>query len=131
MSRNSSAAAYHNIWNRRSLQDVMFAMPTIPRCGLPVQPGAVSKGRGDYQSFVLSIMAMFPDLALQIDDIYWMGNDDDGYLVSVRWSILGHMAAMAFMARQRVVGSICGVSLSIKLWTGKSTRSGCCSTNSP
>ena len=34
-------------------------------------------------------MAMFPDLALQIDDIYWMGNDDDGYLVSLRWSILG------------------------------------------
>ena len=26
---------------------------------------------------------------LQVDDIYWMGNDDDGYLVSVRWSLVG------------------------------------------
>ena len=32
---------------------------------------------------------MFPDLALQIDDLYWMGNDQDGYLAAVRWSILG------------------------------------------
>jgi predicted ester cyclase len=32
---------------------------------------------------------MFPDLVHQIDDIYWMGNDQDGYLTSVRWSIVG------------------------------------------
>ena len=35
------------------------------------------------------MLAMFPDLILQIDDIYWMGNDADGYLVSVRWSLVG------------------------------------------
>ena len=34
-------------------------------------------------------MAMFPDLAMQIDDIYWMGNNDDGYQVAVRWSLMG------------------------------------------
>ena len=34
-------------------------------------------------------MAMFPDLSMQIDDLYWMGNDTDGYRVSVRWSIVG------------------------------------------
>ena len=78
---------YHNIWNRRCLQDVMLAYhPSFQFIG---STGRTIQGRGDYQSFVLSIMAMFPDLALQIDDIYWMGNDDDGYLVSVRWSILG------------------------------------------
>ena len=79
--------SYHNIWNRRCLQDVMLAYhPSFQFIG---STGRTIQGRGDYQSFVLSIMAMFPDLALQIDDIYWMGNDDDGYLVSVRWSILG------------------------------------------
>jgi len=46
-------------------------------------------GLGEYKSFLLSIMAMFPDLVHQVDDVYWMGNDRDGYLVSVRWSILG------------------------------------------
>ena len=51
--------------------------------------GRVIYGRGEYQSFVLGMLAMFPDAMLQIDDIYWMGNDDDGYLVSVRWSLVG------------------------------------------
>lgn len=46
-------------------------------------------GRGNYQSFLLSILAMFPDLAFQIDDLYWMGNEQDGYLTAMRWSITG------------------------------------------
>jgi hypothetical protein len=32
---------------------------------------------------------MFPDLALTGDDVCWMGDDPDGYLVSVRWSAAG------------------------------------------
>ena len=32
---------------------------------------------------------MFPDLLLTIDDLYWMGNRDDGFLVAIRWSLLG------------------------------------------
>ena len=32
---------------------------------------------------------MFPDLAFQIDDLYWMGNDIDGYCTAMRWSIVG------------------------------------------
>jgi len=51
--------------------------------------GRVYYGRGEYKSFILSMMAMFPDLVHQIDDIYWMGNERDGYLTSVRWSIVG------------------------------------------
>ena len=38
---------------------------------------------------MLGMLAMFPDAMLQIDDIYWMGNDNDGYLVSVRWRLVG------------------------------------------
>ena len=79
--------AYHNIWNRRSLNDVRYAYhPSLRFSG---STGRSFQGRGDYQSYILSILAMFPDLALQIDDLYWMGNDDDGYQVAVRWSILG------------------------------------------
>ena len=26
---------------------------------------------------------------MQVDDLYWMGNDVDGYRASVRWSIVG------------------------------------------
>ena len=78
---------YHNIWNRRMLGTVRHAY--IPQMNFRGSTNRVFYGRGEYQSFVLSIMAMFPDLALQIDDIYWMGNDQDGYFTSVRWSITG------------------------------------------
>ena len=79
--------AWHNIWNRRSPREVMSAYdPGIVCRG---SSGRVLTGRGEYQSFVLSMLAMFPDAMLQIDDIYWMGNDDDGYLASVRWRLVG------------------------------------------
>jgi hypothetical protein len=32
---------------------------------------------------------MFPDGMLEIDDIYWMGNEQDGFLTSVRWHFVG------------------------------------------
>ncbi|MDE2820509.1 MAG: ester cyclase [Chloroflexota bacterium] len=79
--------SYHNIWNRRMLNEVMRAYhPSLQFTG---STGRAFSGRGDYQSYILSILAMFPDLALTIDDIYWMGNDDEGYLAAVRWSIAG------------------------------------------
>ena len=78
---------WHNIWNRRSLKEVSRAYD--PSLNFRGSSGRVFYGRGEYQSFILSLIAMFPDLMLQIDDIYWMGNDDDGYLVSVRWSLVG------------------------------------------
>ncbi|MCY3832111.1 MAG: ester cyclase [Chloroflexi bacterium] len=78
---------WHNIWNRRSLKQ---AQASYAR-GLLVRgaTGRVFYGRAEYQSFVLGMLAMFPDAMLQIDDIYWMGNDADGYLVSVRWRLAG------------------------------------------
>jgi len=35
------------------------------------------------------LLATFPDLGLYVDEVYWMGNDDEGYRVSVRWSAAG------------------------------------------
>jgi len=42
-----------------------------------------------YQEFLSSIVTAFPDLELQVDEVYWMGNDKDGYLTSERWSAMG------------------------------------------
>ena len=78
---------YHYIWNWRSLSKVDEAY--IPNLRFRGSTGRAYYGRGAYKSFILSIMAMFPDLVHQIDDIYWMGNDQDGYITSVRWSIIG------------------------------------------
>ena len=79
--------SWHNLWNRRSLREVTRAYHPSLVCR--ASSGRVLYGTGEYQSFILSMLAMFPDLILQIDDIYWMGNDADGYLVSVRWSLVG------------------------------------------
>ena len=78
---------YQNIWNRRMFGTVRQAY--APQMRMLGSTNRAYYGRGEYQSFILSIMAMFPDLALQVDDIYWMGNDEDGYLTSTRWSITG------------------------------------------
>jgi predicted ester cyclase len=77
----------HYTWNWRNLGTVDRAYaPNIRYHGAT---GRELYGRGDVQSFVLSMLAMFPDLAMQVDDVYWMGNDSDGYSVSVRWTALG------------------------------------------
>jgi predicted ester cyclase len=79
--------AYHYIWNWRRLSRIDDAYAPNLRFH-----GATDReyyGRGEYKSFILSMIAMFPDLTHHIDDIYWMGNERDGYMVSVRWSIVG------------------------------------------
>ena len=78
---------YHTIWNWRMPGYANEVYATNLR--FRGSTGRVLYGLGDYKSFILSILAMFPDLVHQIDDLYWMGNDRDGYLASVRWSILG------------------------------------------
>ncbi|MYA87521.1 MAG: ester cyclase, partial [Boseongicola sp. SB0662_bin_57] len=46
-------------------------------------------GSDAYRAYVDELRAAFPDLALQTDETYWMGNDTDGWLVSTRWSADG------------------------------------------
>ena len=46
-------------------------------------------GAQAYAEFLTSISSAFPDLEVQVDEVYWMGNDDDGYLTSERWSAEG------------------------------------------
>ncbi len=39
-----------------------------------------------YRKLINAIKQAFPDFQGQVDEVYWMGNDDEGYLSSVRWS---------------------------------------------
>lgn len=43
-------------------------------------------GTAAYRGFILSLRGPFPDLQVKVDEVYWMGNQSDGYLTSVRWS---------------------------------------------
>lgn len=80
-------AALHNIWNRRdfSLMDQVYHPAVLTQA----TGGRVFHGVGQLRSFALSQLAMFPDLLFSIDDLYWMGNPKEGFLVAIRWSIDG------------------------------------------
>lgn len=74
----------HQLWNHQNF-DVLdsayqegftFAGPTDRRFS----------GAQPYRQLLSSLKQSFPDLDLQVDEVYWMGNDRDGYLTSERWS---------------------------------------------
>lgn len=80
-------ATINELWNRRN-HDVLaskyadgfaFVGPT-DRNFAGAQP---------YSAFLQSLISAFPDLDVQVDEIYWMGNENDGYLTSERWSAEG------------------------------------------
>ncbi|MEM9049657.1 MAG: ester cyclase [Pseudomonadota bacterium] len=46
-------------------------------------------GRAAYRDYLVALRTAFPDLALQVDEVYWMGNASEGFLISTRWSAQG------------------------------------------
>ncbi|MCY3726155.1 MAG: ester cyclase [Paracoccaceae bacterium] len=80
-------ASFHTIWNRRNLSvlDQIYS-PSIVYEGAT---GRVFRGIGQIKSFILSMLAMFPNMALTVDDLYWMGNPREGFLVAIRWGAVG------------------------------------------
>jgi predicted ester cyclase len=79
--------AYHEIWNWRLLNQLYTYYAPNVRVHGPTDREYY--GVGAFKSFVLSLITMFPDMAIFIDDLYWMGNEREGYHTSVRWSIVG------------------------------------------
>lgn len=80
-------ATYHNIFNRRMLSTIYKTHAS--NVSTLSSNGRRFYGRNQLQSFFLSLLAILPDLAFNIDDLYWMGNDEEGYLTAMRWSIVG------------------------------------------
>jgi steroid delta-isomerase-like uncharacterized protein len=75
---------FQNLWNRQDhakiadtyANDFSFRGPT----------DRAFSGLSAYREFLDALRCSFPDLRLQVDEVYWMGNDHDGYLSSARWS---------------------------------------------
>lgn len=80
-------AAAQTIWNRRNLS----AVESVYHPGIVSEAtgGRVFNGTGQLRSFMLSLLAMFPDALYSVDDLYWMGNAAEGFLVAQRWSMVG------------------------------------------
>lgn len=72
------------IWNRHDgahleasyFRDLVFRGPSDRAC----------TGIRAYSAFIASLRGSFPDLQVQVDEVYWMGNSLEGFITSVRWS---------------------------------------------
>lgn len=79
--------AFHDLWNWRMLNriDQLF----VPNYICRTSSNRSLYGRGDYKAYVLGFLAAFPDLALDVDHIAWLGNGAQGYRVATRWTLQG------------------------------------------
>ena len=80
-------ALFHNTYNRRDLSAIDCWYASNVRWY--AASNRVGYGRGDVRAMARALLATFPDLGLQVDEVYWMGNERDGFSVSVRWTAMG------------------------------------------
>jgi predicted ester cyclase len=80
-------ALFHEVYNRRDFSaiDLLYA-PNVRWHGTSNREGY---GRADVRAMARGLLATFPDLGLQVDEVYWMGNETDGFSATVRWTAIG------------------------------------------
>ena len=64
-------------------------------------------GTNAYQEYFDELRTTFPDLKMQVDEVYWMGNDTDGWLISTRWSAEGTHLGKGFY--RTLTGAVCQI----------------------
>ncbi len=79
-------AIHDNIWNGDGTAIERHYSPGVSFEGATDR---AFTGTAAYRGYVDEIRSAFPDLTLQVDEVYWMGNDVDGWLISTRWSAEG------------------------------------------
>jgi predicted ester cyclase len=80
-------STYHEVWNRRLLNQIGRRYDRSHVC---VTTGERRfHGPSELTGFVLQMLAMFPDAGVTVDDVYWNGDDAQGYHVAVRWTLAG------------------------------------------
>ena len=77
----------NEIWNWRLLN--LIPVYYAPRCRVHGPNSREMYGHGDVRGYILSILAGFPDAMLQVEDVFWNGNEEEGYRTAVRWTLLG------------------------------------------
>lgn len=77
----------HDTYNRRDLSAIDRAYARNVRWhGTTNRTGY---GRSEVRGMARGLLATFPDLGMHVDEIYWMGNEAEGFSASVRWSAIG------------------------------------------
>ena len=81
-------AAFQRIWNRRDL--AAMAEVYDPLVEVEMSTGRAFHDLGQLRAHNLTVLAMLPNLAMRVEDLYWMGDPEGGALVSIRWGAVGH-----------------------------------------
>jgi predicted ester cyclase len=79
--------AINEVWNRRRFDRITeyFAPNYLCR----TSSDRTIYGTGDFRAYVLAFVAAFPDLRMNVDQAYWVGNEREGFRVATRWSLIG------------------------------------------
>ena len=80
-------AVLHNLWNARLVNMVRAHYSSGHVAFVPGNRKLY--GFGDYENFVITLMASFPDVALTIDHQCVLGNEARGYRVATRMTLQG------------------------------------------
>jgi predicted ester cyclase len=77
----------HEVWNWRLFNRINDLYIDNFQCHSA--GGREIYGRDHYIAFLLSMLSMFTDMKMTIDHVYWLGDDEEGYRVAMRWSLVG------------------------------------------
>lgn len=78
---------FNELWNRRNAE--VLAADCSPALAFQGPTNRAFSGLASYREFVVALTGPFAELEFQMDEVYWMGNDREGYLSSERWSAEG------------------------------------------
>jgi predicted ester cyclase len=79
--------AIHEIWNWRMFGKVRDYY--VPNYVCNTTGNRVLYGLGALQANITQMIAAFPDARMLVDHVIWMGDEQKGYRVSVRWYLQG------------------------------------------
>lgn len=77
----------HELWNLRLFNRVYERFVENYTCF--TVPNRFLYGRGDYRTFITSMIAAFPDARMFIDHLCWMDDGNGRYRVACRWNLMG------------------------------------------
>ncbi len=79
--------ALNEVWNWRRFDKLREHF--VPSYLCHTSSDRAIYGLGDYRAHVLAFIAAFPDARMNVDHVYWVGNERDGFRVATRWTLIG------------------------------------------
>lgn len=78
---------FHDVFNGRHFN--VLAQTHAADVSMCIPNNRQLYGVNSIKTYILNLLAMFPDANLSVEHIHWLGNDEEGYRVAVRWRLQG------------------------------------------